>query len=290
VAARRLRSRTEVRTGIVFRPELAAWLQSRSGELGCVELSVDQVLGELTSAAQGSGRRWPLALRAPRVCVEAYRSVDAGGLRRAMQAACTTDPVWISVYLGCQSRPESELSYPQSLSPSRSTLGRVIANCRQIMDACGRPLLVENVATFGCEDGVMPTADFINRLCDESGCRLLLDVTALSLDAHFGFDPRRWLWDVEPGHVAAIRVGGWARCPAGRWSGRREGLAPAEVWDLAAELVARTPVQAIILQWDGACTNAHDPDAELRRAAALGADTMPTSYGGLDRVDRPVHF
>lgn len=277
-----------VRTGIAFRPELADWLHHWPGELGCLELTVDHVL--TGRAASSRDRSWPLVLRARQVCLESHRPVDAAGLRRAIQAVCAIDPVWMSVHLGCQSRPEAELSYPHSFRPTRSILGHVIANCHQVMDACARPLLIENVAAFGGREDSMPEAEFINRLCDESGCQLLLDVTALELDARYGLDPRRWIWDVDPRHVAAIRIGGWAPRPAGRWSGRREGPVSAEVWTLARELVARTPVQATILQWDGTSPNAHQLDAELRRAAALGADIVPTAQGCLDRVDRAVHL
>lgn len=274
---------------MAFRPELTDWLRCWPGELGFLELSVDQVLAGPAAPVCGPDQSWPLALRASGFCLEAHRPVDGIGVRRAMQAVCALDAVWISVHLGCQGRPEPELSYPHSFCPTRSALGRVIANCRQVMDACARPLLVENVAAFGRREDSMSEAEFINRLCDESGCQLLLDVTALVLDARFGFDPRCWLWDVDPRHVAAIRVGGWAPRPAGRWSGRRDGPVSTEVWALAAELVARTPVQATILQCDGASTNREDLTAELRRAAALGADTMPRGCGGLDRVDRAVH-
>lgn len=136
----------------------------------------------------------------------------------------------------------------------------------------------------------MPEAEFINQLCDETGCQLLLDVTALALDARFGVDPHRWLWDVEPRHVAAIRVGGWAPRPTGRWSGRREGPVSAEVWTLAREVVARTPVQATILQSDGASTDADRLDAELHRAATLGTEILPPGCVELDRADRAIHF
>jgi uncharacterized protein (UPF0276 family) len=279
-----------MRTGVAFRPELADWLLRRSGDIGCLELTVDHVLTGRAASARVRERSWPFVLRAPQVCLEPHRPVDAAALRRALQAACTVDPVWISVHLGCQSRPEAELSYPQAFSPTRSILGQVIASCRQVIDACGRPLLVENVAAFGGRDVSMPEAEFINQLCDETGCQLLLDVTALALDARFGFDPHRWLWDVEPRHVAAIRVGGWAPRPTGRWSGRREGPVSAEVWTLAREVVARTPVQATILQSDGASTDADRLDAELRRAVTLGTEILPPGCVELDRADRAIHF
>jgi uncharacterized protein len=287
-----------MRTGVAFRPELADWLRCWPGELGCLELSVDHVLAGLSAPARGHGRSWaltrrrswPLVLRASRFCLDVHRPVDSTGLRQAIQAACTIDPIWISAHLGCQGRPEAELSYPQSFCPTRSILGRAIANCRHVMDACARPLLIENVAAFGPGSDSMAEAEFINRLCDESGCQLLLDVTALVLDARFGLDPSRWLWDVDPRHMAALRIGGWPPRRAGRWSGRREGPVSAEAWTLARELVARTPVQAIILQWDGPSGSDQDLAVELRRVAALGADALRPAYGGLDRVDRAVHF
>ncbi len=259
-----------MRAGITFRFELAAWLAGRPREVGCLELRPEDVLTATTPASRPARiRRWPTVLHAAQLSVLTAEALDASDVERVARAVHSIDPMWVSVYLGCRRRPEPELSYPASVSLGGTTLGRAIANCRMLIEAGVRPLLVENVAAFGIEDGSMSPAQFINQLCEESGCGLLLDVTALTLDAQFGFDARRWLWDVDPWNIRAMHLGGWTRRRDGRWAGRREGRVSAEAWTLARQVVDRTPVGTAILQSDGRCSCISELQEDLERLALL---------------------
>ncbi|MDQ3949247.1 MAG: DUF692 family protein, partial [Gemmatimonadota bacterium] len=240
-----------MRAGVAFRPELAPWLATRPGEVRCLELSVDEALTASRTSRGGRIRRLPTALHAPQMAVLTPGPLDPADLERVVRSVRTVDPTWISVYLGCRRRPEAELSYPQPVSLSGAALGQAIANCRRLIDAGARPLLVENVTAFGIGDGSASPAQFLNQLCEESGCGLLLDVTALTVDARFGFDPRRWLWDVDRSRVAAMHLGGRTQRGVGWWAGRRGGHVSEEAWTLARELADRTPVGTAILQRDG---------------------------------------
>jgi uncharacterized protein (UPF0276 family) len=257
-----------VYAGIAFRSELVPWLATLPPEVACLELSVDHALGPSGAQVLPSGYAWPVVVNATRLSLGAPEPLDAAELRRAATAAHAVNAVWVSAYLGRRHRPEADLSYPQPVCPVRSTLGRVVANCRRLIDGCGRPVLVENVAAFGHVEGSMGEAEFINQLCDETGCGVMIDVTALTLDARFGF-PTDWLWDVDPCHVAAVHLGGWPHHPTGRWACRREGRVPEEAWALARELVGRTAARTAILQRDGRYAGTADLHQDLRRVAAL---------------------
>jgi uncharacterized protein (UPF0276 family) len=115
----------------------------------------------------------------------------------------------------------------------------------------------------------MSEAEFINQLCDETGCGFLVDVTALALDARFGFDCREWLWDVDPRHIVALHLGGWTQGGAGRWAGRHEGRVSEDAWTLASEVAARASVRAAILQRDGRSSDFAEIRSELHRLATL---------------------
>jgi uncharacterized protein len=271
-----------MRTGVAFRPELAVWLASHPRDIECIELRVDRAIAGLRlSRAQESDPRH-VVLNAPRLAVGGLEAPSPADLCDALRAACVVDAVWISAHLGDRRRPEDDFGYPDPLTLNGATLARVIGNCLRITDTCQRPLLVENVAAFCRGGGSMSEADFINKLCDETGCGVLLDVTTLTLDARHGLDPRQWLGSVDPHHIVALRLGGWREHGRGHWAGRREGHVPTEAWALAREVAAYAPVQAAILQSDGRFLGVTEMQAELRRLAALASvsDDQP----GLDRV------
>jgi uncharacterized protein (UPF0276 family) len=272
-----------MRTGISFRPDLAAWLATCPREVECVELRVDRAAaGPTLSRPQAADSR-PVVLNAPRLSLGTHGSLDPADLCETLRAAYVVDAVWISAYLGARRRPEPDFCYPDSLVLNRATLGHVISNCRRIIDACARPLLVENVIAFRRLEESMSEAAFINTLCDETGCGVLLDVTALALDARFGFDPRKWLGDVDPRHIVALRLGGWTDGGSGRWAGRREGRVSDDAWALACELAAHASIQAAILQTDGRFPGIAEIRSELCRVAAL-EPLARQDHGGLDRA------
>jgi uncharacterized protein (UPF0276 family) len=265
-----------MRTGIAFRAELAPWLTTRPREIRCLELTVGDALAEAPTARVARARPWPVVLHAPELSLGTSAPLDPAELDRVVRAVRAVDPVWVAAYLGCRHRPEVEASYPQPVSLQRTTLGRVVANCRELSDACARPVLVENVAAFGGADGPFSHAEFLNRLCAESGCGLLVDVAALTVDARLGFDPRRWLWDVEPFHVVALHLGSWTRYGPGRWARRYDAAESEEAWMLARELVDRTPAGTAILRRDAHSQQIPGLQAELRLLASLDRAAVPS--------------
>ena len=265
-----------MRAGLSFRPELAPWLATRPSEVRCLELTVDAALNASHGFRARQIRRWPTALQASELAVGSPASRgDVPDLERVLSAVRAVDPMWICGYLGSRHRPETELSYPHPASIDGDCLGRAVANCRRLIDAGVRPLLVENVAAFGIMFDRMSPADFINKLCDESGCGLLLDVTTLMIDKRLGFDPTRWLWRVDPSHVAAMRLRTVPRQPATGRSSIGESLVTDDAWALAREIAARTSAETVILQCRGECPAIDELQAELCVTAAMDRFAAP---------------
>lgn len=285
-SAPRLLCVSHVRSGVSFRSELAPWLATRPSEVRCLELSVDAALNALHGFRIRQMRRWPTALHASQLAVGAAAGESLPDLERVLSAVRAVDPMWICAYLGSRYRPETELSYPQPASVDRGSLGRAIANCRRLIEAGVRPLLVENVAAFGITADRLSPAEFINRLCDESGCGLLLDVTTLTIDTRLGFDPRRWLWEVDPSHVAAIRLRTIPRLAEGDGVPTGDSLVTDSDWALAREIAKRTSVASVVLQLRGQCPTIDELQAELRLTAAVDRfaaplEALPTAAGAL---------
>jgi uncharacterized protein len=257
-----------MRAGLSFRSELAPWLATRPGEVRCLELTVDAALNASHGFRARQVRRWPTALQAPELAVGSPPPRDVADLERVLSAVRAVDPMWICGYLGSRHRPETELSYPHPASIDGNSLGRAVTNCRRLIEAGVRPLLVENVAAFAINCDRMSPAEFINKLCDESGCGLLLDVTTLTVDKRLGFDPTRWLWDIDPSHVAAMRLRTVPRQTTDGTPSFRDSLLAADARVLAREIAARTSAETVILQCRGECPTIDELRAELSLAAA----------------------
>lgn len=117
-------------------------------------------------------------------------------------------------------------------------------------ERCRTPLLLENIATHIQVEGEMAEPDFLNRLCDEAGCGLLLDVTNLFVNSrNHGFDPYAWLRELDPSRIGQLHVVGYTHRD-GRWLDLHAEAIQEEVLDLTRAVLARAPVPAIIIERD----------------------------------------
>ena len=87
------------------------------------------------------------------------------------------NPRWISTYLGFSRTDEFDLVYSNPVCTNRETLSTVADHAREIMERCRKPLILENIASHLQIKGTMSETDFMNRLCEEAGCGLLLNAT-----------------------------------------------------------------------------------------------------------------
>jgi hypothetical protein len=96
----------------------------------------------------------------------------------------------------------------------------------------------------------MDEVEFINRICANSDCGLLLDLTNLHCNAvNLGYDPYKFIERLQVDRVVQVHLAG------GEW---HEGLlidshsqeVPEEVWDLLRFLVRRADVKGILIERD----------------------------------------
>jgi uncharacterized protein (UPF0276 family) len=139
----------------------------------------------------------------------------------------------------------------------------------EIMENCHKPLLIENIVSHIVIDGEMSEPEFLNRLCENSGCGLLLDLTALVVNArNHGFDPSGWLRELDLENVMGLHLGGYA-LRDGHWEDSHDAPIADDVWALAERILATVPVKAAILERDAKFPPAGELREELRRINAI---------------------
>jgi uncharacterized protein (UPF0276 family) len=119
----------------------------------------------------------------------------------------------------------------------------------------------------------MSESDFLNRLCDKSGCGLSIDLTALAVNGrNHAFDPAARLAELDPRHIVQLRVGSY-RQVGGIWRDTNDGPVPEEVWDLTVQVLESAPVRAGILERDWNFPSLLELESELVRLRAMGQET-----------------
>jgi uncharacterized protein len=118
----------------------------------------------------------------------------------------------------------------------------LIERAQAAADILGSPLLLENGTVHTpVPEPDMSEVEFLNRLTAESGCRLLLDLHNLFVNAvNLGIDPFAFLDSLDLAAVEEVHIAGGNELH-GTYLDSHAGPCPDEVWDLLAVVVPRAP-------------------------------------------------
>lgn len=164
---------------------------------------------------------------------------------------------------------------PHTVEAVRHVARRV----RQVQDALGRQLLLENVSSYLRFDGdELSEWQFLAAIVAESGCGVLLDVNNVYVNSHnHGFDPRTFLDGLPLGSVQQIHLAGHAVDASGSGLLIDTHDAPVcdAVWALYAHALRRFGDVPAMIERDDHIPPLETLLAELEQARRVAADAGP---------------
>jgi uncharacterized protein (UPF0276 family) len=148
----------------------------------------------------------------------------------------------LSYNLAEQGTAEVNVGLTMPLSYDQETLDLLVPRVLEIRRLVDVPFLLENnVYFFKLTGAEMNEADFLNRLCESSGCKLLLDLHNIHTNSrNHKFDPLQLLSAIDLGNVLELHVAGGME-KDGFYLDAHSGPLPGEVWDLLEWTLPRCP-------------------------------------------------
>jgi uncharacterized protein (UPF0276 family) len=270
--------RAVTRIGVAYRAALAHWIDAGSPHIECVEVNAEDFYKGGRAKLEVLRRHAPLLVHTRRLSPGTPGPLDADELAWFATLVREAKPLWISEHLGFRCTPEIDLACVVPVSLTEETLATFVSHVRQIVDACETQLLLENIASPLVIRGHYGEPEFLNRLCEQTGCGVLLDLTALLVNSrNHRFDPERWLRALDLGHVAQIHIGG-CRERNRSWEDMHDAPIGEELWTLAEAVFARQSVRAVVLERDARFPVVSEIERELDRLRVLSrrARAAPT--------------
>ena len=291
----------DMKLGVGYRRELRDWLASRPPGVDCLELTAEHFHGPLADPLPGvglAGRNpgaapWPPAPLAPLAppappgaasppndCLFVHGlglslgtpgPLDKQRLREFARLATAVNAAWVSEHVAFTRTAETDLGHLNAVPPTRPALKVMAAHAREVADHCGRPLLLENITSHVQLHGELSETQFLNELCEQAECGLLLDVTNLFVNSrNHRFDPLSWLQELDPARIRQLHLVGYS-CHNGRYMDDHAQPIQPELLDLARAVIAYAPVEAIILERDADFPGVEGMDAEIAKLETLRA-------------------
>jgi uncharacterized protein (UPF0276 family) len=290
------------RAGIGWRhPHYHALLEQRP-ELGFIEVHSENFFadgGAALALLQQAREHYALSLHGVGLSLGSAGPLDDWHLQQLQRLVSRMQPWMVSehaAYARGVPLPAAKLAggragelivHANDLLPlpfSRAALRALVEHVDQVQTLLGRRIAIENVSAYlvppGGEEITAPEveAGFLRELAERSGCRLLVDVNnlvvnalnaqrrgvALDVQAHC----ERWLDQIDPCSVAEIHLAGHDL--GGAIVIDHHGCAvPDSVWPVYAAALRRFGPVPTLVEWD----NHLPPFEELLRQARL-ADAM----------------
>ena len=221
------------------------------------------------------GERYPLVMHGVSMSIGSTDPLNMEYLRSLKALANAVNPRWISDHIcwtsihGVNSHDLLPLPY------TWETVRHVAERVKQVQDFLGRRILLENVSSYlSYCNSEMNEWEFLNAVCDEADCLILLDVNNIYVSArNHGFDPLDYLNVVNPNRVQQIHLAGhsdYGDCVIDT----HDHDVPDAVWDLYRETLKRLGPVSSMIERDGNIPAFDELYNELGQARTIADDVL----------------
>lgn len=245
----------ELGSGLGYRAELAEMIDQHADRIDWLEVITEHFLfapADRRERLRALATRFPIVPHGVEMSIGSDREVDGDYLEALAALVAEVDAPWFSDHLCFTRTDQVALGVLVPLPRTRETARRLGRRAQKVQDAVGAPFLLENITYYVDLAGPLSEAQFIAEVMENCECHLLLDLTNLDINArNHDFDPLEFLGTIPVERVAQVHLAGGEDSGDGEPSLDTHGEpVPPRVWELLAELVGRTTVQATLVERD----------------------------------------
>lgn len=234
-----------------------------------------ELLGEIA-------RHYPVSVHTVGVSIGSAGGVDHAHLARVAKLIDAIDPFLVSGHLAWSTHEGEYLNDLLPLPYDEGTLALLVRHVDDVQQALGRTYLVENPSSYvGFAGSSMTEVEFLSRLAERTGCKLLCDVSNIYLSAHnMGFDAQTYLDALPAEAIGEMHLGGFtveedSDEPGGALLIDTHADHIVEpVWGLYAYALERFGAKPTLIEWDNETPSFATLLAEATHADAVRAEVL----------------
>jgi uncharacterized protein (UPF0276 family) len=194
---------------------------------------------------------YPLSLHGVGMSLGSTDPLDRAHIAKLARLIARVEPALVSEHLCWSGVGGRHLNDLLPLPYTDEALAHVAARVTELQETLGRTLLVENVSSYvGFAEATIPEWEFVAAVARRTGCKLLLDVNNIHVNAvNHGFDPDAYLAAIPRDAVAEIHLAGFDATGPCLIDTHGARVAPA-VWALYERAIARFGPRPTLIEWD----------------------------------------
>ena len=217
---------------------------------------------------------YPVALHGVSLSIGSAERVNPEYLRRLKELVDRVEPELVSDHL-CWASLGGHNSHDLLPLPfTEEAVHTAAQKIRQVQEALGRSILVENISTYLEFAGTpLKEWEFLSAVVEEADCGVLLDVNNIYVNSrNHGFDPVDFIAGVPVGRVRQFHLAGHED-RGDVVIDTHDHPVPDPVWSLFRAAVRRFGPRPALIERDDRIPELHVLQAEAARATALMRET-----------------
>ena len=194
---------------------------------------------------------YPIALHGVGLSLGTTDPLDRVHLAKLKRLADRIAPSAVSEHLCWSSVDGRHYNDLLPLPYTDEALAHVCERVDAVQEYLSRTILVENVSSYyAFAESTIPEYEFVAAVAARTGCRLLVDVNNIHVNArNHGIDANAYLAAIPPAAVAEIHLAGFDDTGAIVIDTHGAPVAP-EVWRLYAAAIERFGPVPTLIEWD----------------------------------------
>ncbi len=263
------------RIGMGYRRGLHDWIAEHADLLDCLEVTAEHFFESDHAILRQLGRQFPLYAHGLGLSLGSPGRLDQSVLQSFVEVAESAQAKHVSEHVAFTRSWETDLGHLNPLPRTGESLTTLVAHTRELATATGRRVLLENITTHLDTGGEISEPEFLNRLCDESGCALLLDVTNLYINSrNHGFNAEAWIEALNSENIAQLHIVGYDRRDGVYQDSHAQPIQD-DLLELTRRALAHSPVESIILERDQRFEAVDEIESDLRKLRSLAESVSP---------------
>jgi uncharacterized protein (UPF0276 family) len=207
--------------------------------------------GPALAALERIRSHYPLSLHGVGLSLGSTDPLSRTHLDKLARLIARVEPALVSEHLcwsGVGGRHFNDLL---PLPFTEEALAHICARIDETQHCLGQEIAIENVSAYvAFDDSTLPEWEFVAEAVRRTGCKLLLDVNNVYVNAvNHGFDAERYLAAMPDEAIAEIHLAGFEATDACLVDthGARVSL---DVWTLYRKTIARIGPRPTLIEWD----------------------------------------
>ena len=234
--------------------------------------------------------KYPLSVHGVGMSIGGENPIDQAHLARFRAVIEAYKPGMVSEHLAWSTHDDVFYNDLLPVPYTPLTLARVVDHVKQVQDAIGRQILIENPSTYMVfSESTIAEVDFMARIAEQSGCGLLFDVNNVFVSAtNRDYSPREYILAYPLELVREIHLAGHAEDADEKGNllliDAHDREVCDDVWTLYRLTLSRTGPLPSLVEWDNEVPQWRVLLAEVERADAILGRNSTAATGRSERL------